>query len=58
MNDVAWLMERRIRMVHRKKRLDGGGGSYCDLCSNHGDIHWPCRTIRALEDRDRSWMEE
>ncbi|MFF8784770.1 hypothetical protein [Streptomyces sp. NPDC015125] len=22
---------------------------YCDLCSNHGDITWPCATVRALD---------
>jgi hypothetical protein len=50
-------MERRIRMVHQKNG-DAETGFYCDLCSNHGDIKWPCRTIRALENRDADWMAE
>lgn len=57
MNDEVWLMERRIRMVHKKVRLTDDS-FYCDLCSNHGDIQWPCRTIRAMENRDRTWMSE
>lgn len=57
MNDEVWLMERRIRMVHRKVRLTDDS-FYCGLCSDHGDIQWPCRTIRAMENRDRTWMSE
>lgn len=44
----AWWMERRLRMLHRKTRLTDGQW-YCDLCSNHGDIHWPCETIKVME---------
>lgn len=25
---------------------------YCDLCANHGDIQWPCATIRALNPQE------
>jgi hypothetical protein len=53
----AWMMERRIRMVHKRVRLSEDSW-YCYLCSNHGDIQWPCRTIQALENRDPGWMEE
>ena len=34
--------------VHEKR--DGADGSlYCALCSNHGDIRWPCATVEAME---------
>jgi len=56
-SDDAWLMERRIRMVHRKIKLTDNSW-YCDLCSNHGDIQWPCRTIQAMENRDDAWRRQ
>jgi len=36
----------RVRALHQHNE-DAG---YCDLCSNHGDITWPCATIHALDD--------
>lgn len=27
---------------------------YCDVCSNHGDITWPCATIAALDQHDQT----
>lgn len=40
--------EKRVRALH--PQVTGDDGSvYCDLCSNHGDIHWPCATLAALE---------
>lgn len=39
----------RVRDLHERRDSDAGG-SYCNLCSNHGDITWPCATIRALGD--------
>jgi hypothetical protein len=44
----AWLMERRLRMVHRKRQASDGSW-YCELCADHGDIQWPCETIRVME---------
>jgi hypothetical protein len=38
----------RVRDVHERRDSDTGS-VYCDLCSNHGDITWPCTTIRALD---------
>ncbi|MEU0624960.1 hypothetical protein ABZ329_29385 [Streptomyces rubiginosohelvolus] len=38
----------RVRALHEKRDSDAGTGAYCDVCSNHGDISWPCTTIRAL----------
>ena len=38
----------RVRALHERYESDGGG-AYCNLCSNHGDIDWPCATIRALD---------
>ena len=37
----------RVRALH--ERIDGAGGPYCDVCSNHGDIGWPCATLTALD---------
>ncbi|MFF8458898.1 hypothetical protein ACF06T_30685 [Streptomyces albidoflavus] len=38
----------RVRALH--ERRDGAGGEgYCDLCANHGDVSWPCKTIAALD---------
>ncbi|MFD8545609.1 hypothetical protein [Streptomyces sp. NPDC059649] len=34
-----------VRALH-KHNEDAG---YCDLCSGHGDITWPCATVRALD---------
>ena len=34
-----------VRALHQQQP-DAG---YCDMCSNHGDITWPCATIRALD---------
>lgn len=55
--DAAWLMERRIRMVHNKLQTSDGTW-YCELCQDHGDIQWPCRTIQALENRDDAWRRQ
>jgi hypothetical protein len=39
--------EQAVARIH--ERIAGADGSeYCDLCSNHGDVHWPCATMRAL----------
>lgn len=39
----------RVRALH--ERMEGYGDfDYCDVCSNHGDIRWPCATIRAIEE--------
>ncbi|MFE7780355.1 hypothetical protein [Streptomyces nigrescens] len=38
----------RVRALHQLNE-DAG---YCDLCSNHGDIAWPCATLRALDGAD------
>lgn len=35
----------RLRALHTHNR-DAG---YCNLCSDHGDIGWPCATIAALD---------
>ncbi|MFF7411612.1 hypothetical protein [Streptomyces lydicus] len=35
----------RVRSLHQHNE-DAG---YCDLCSKHGDITWPCATIAALD---------
>ncbi|MEW1754122.1 hypothetical protein [Streptomyces angustmyceticus] len=35
----------RVRALHQHNR----DADYCDLCSNHGDVAWPCATLRALE---------
>ncbi|MFJ6608182.1 hypothetical protein [Streptomyces lydicus] len=34
----------RVRAVHQRNKA----ADYCDVCSKHGDITWPCATIRAL----------
>src|SRR5690242_14711646 len=39
----------RVRTLHERRDSEAGTGAYCDLCSNHGDITWPCATIRALD---------
>ena len=35
----------QVRVLHRHNR----DADYCDLCANHGDVDWPCATIRALD---------
>jgi hypothetical protein len=47
---VAKLAEQRdavqrVRELHQHQP----DADYCDVCSNHGDIDWPCATIRALD---------
>lgn len=37
-----------VLTVHEERESAYVGGSYCDLCSNHGDITWPCATVKAL----------
>jgi hypothetical protein len=37
-----------VRDLHERRDSDTGK-DYCDVCSNHGDIDWPCATIRALD---------
>lgn len=37
------------RLLHKHNAED----DYCDLCSNHGDVDWPCATIRALDGEQR-----
>ncbi|MEU5824879.1 hypothetical protein [Streptomyces sp. NPDC047803] len=39
----------RVRNLHERRETEDGTGAYCDLCSSHGDINWPCATIRALD---------
>ncbi|MFD3336071.1 hypothetical protein ACFWV1_26005 [Streptomyces sp. NPDC058700] len=34
-----------VRDLHQRQP----DADYCDVCSNHGDITWPCATIRALD---------
>ncbi|MEV4424021.1 hypothetical protein AB0K23_01330 [Streptomyces sp. NPDC049602] len=34
-----------VRRLHEREPEAG----YCAVCSNHGDITWPCATIRALD---------
>ncbi|MEU8682900.1 hypothetical protein [Streptomyces sp. NPDC048611] len=46
--DDALASIKRVRSVHRRREGDSGS-TYCEPCSNHGDIQWPCATIRALE---------
>ncbi|MFI7096748.1 hypothetical protein [Streptomyces lydicus] len=43
--DEARAASDRARALHQRNE-DAG---YCDLCSNHGDITWPCATIAALD---------
>lgn len=38
----------RVRALH-ERRVDAGGEGYCYLCSDHGDISWPCKTVKAIE---------
>uniref|UniRef100_UPI0030E0A33E hypothetical protein n=1 Tax=Streptomyces tubercidicus TaxID=47759 RepID=UPI0030E0A33E len=35
----------RARALHQHNE----DASYCDVCSNHGDLAWPCATIAALD---------
>lgn len=38
----------RVRAVH--ERIGGpGDDAFCYVCSNHGDIEWPCRTVAAID---------
>lgn len=39
--------EAAVRKLHERREGDDGS-LYCDLCSNHGDITWPCATVRVL----------
>lgn len=41
-----------VRDLH-ERREGTDGSAYCDLCSNHGDITWPCATIRALDSTEQ-----
>lgn len=44
----AELIRLSVLEVHEKR--EGADGSvYCDLCSNHGDVHWPCATVEAMD---------
>ncbi|HET6634405.1 MAG TPA: hypothetical protein VFH77_05190 [Streptomyces sp.] len=37
----------RVRAVH--ERIGGpGDDAFCYVCSNHGDIDWPCATVAAI----------
>ncbi|MGY5127329.1 hypothetical protein [Streptomyces nigrescens] len=38
----------RVRALHEYIE----DADYCDVCSNHGDIAWPCATIAALDGAD------
>ena len=38
----------RVRDLHT--RYEGGGS--CEVCSNHGDVQWPCATLRALDSQE------
>ncbi|MGW2920368.1 hypothetical protein ACWDBF_21255 [Streptomyces angustmyceticus] len=53
--EVKRLTERadRVRSLHPYNE-DAG---YCDLCSNHGDITWPCATVKALDGPDETAEE-
>ncbi|NJA56689.1 hypothetical protein [Streptomyces sp. NEAU-H3] len=42
-----------VRKLHERINAEDADGGYCDLCSNHGDIHWPCATIKALDGENR-----
>ena len=42
------LSVRRVRFLHERRESDTSLGAYCGVCSDHGDITWPCATIRAL----------
>lgn len=42
-----------VRDLHEKRESEAGTGACCDVCSNHGDITWPCATIRALDDTEQ-----
>ncbi|WP_330479937.1 hypothetical protein OG301_39030 (plasmid) [Streptomyces platensis] len=46
--DAAQAALERVRALHQYNE-DAG---YCDVCSNHGDIAWPCATIAALGGAD------
>lgn len=37
----------RVRALHAYD----ADADYCVVCSNHGDIQWPCRTIAVLEEQ-------
>lgn len=41
----------RVRALHERREGDDGS-TYCDVCSNHGDVTWPCATIAALEGQE------
>lgn len=36
----------RVRALHVRDE----DANYCTVCSNHGDINWPCATIAAIDD--------
>lgn len=39
----------RVRALH--EQLGGRGeDAYCYVCSDHGDIDWPCATVAAIDD--------
>jgi uncharacterized protein (UPF0212 family) len=50
----AQVIEKAIRDLHERVELDSGG-EYCDVCSNHGDAHWPCATVAAVELAQEEW---
>lgn len=35
----------RVRFLHARD----DDADYCVVCSNHGDIDWPCRTVAAID---------
>ncbi|MFE4915787.1 hypothetical protein ACFRCX_30245 [Streptomyces sp. NPDC056652] len=42
----------RARDLHERREGDSNS-AYCDVCANHGDIAWPCATIRALNGTEK-----
>ncbi len=37
----------RVLVLHECR--EKGENAYCYLCSDHGDISWPCKTVKAIE---------
>lgn len=48
--DIAVALEQQLAAVTALHVYDAGAG-YCEVCANHGDIEWPCATVRALTPR-------
>ncbi|MGO1791707.1 MAG: hypothetical protein ACTHZ5_15970 [Micrococcaceae bacterium] len=48
--DIAVALEQQLAAVTALHVYDAEAG-YCEVCANHGDIEWPCATVRALTPR-------